>query len=217
MPTALHTASAPDIGARILDATARLLARYGYSKTTIDDVAREADIGKGTVYLHFASKEAIVLSLVDRAVREVLDELRTIAADDASASDRMRRMLATRVLGRVLRFSSYATSLHDLLAALRPALLVQRKQHLRDEAAVFRAVIEDGIRLREFRTEDPDGTANAFLTATNSLLPYYLSSRELGSSGALERRIAAVAALLLAGLTSGAITTQGKRAGQRAR
>ncbi len=211
----LRTASAQDIGARILDATARLLARYGYSKTTIDDVARETGIGKGSVYLHFSSKEEIVLSLVDRAVREVLDELRTIAADDASAADRMRRMLAARVLGRMLRFRNYSASLHDLLAALRPALLVQRNQHLRDEAAIFRAVIEDGIRLREFGAVDPDGAANAFLTATNSLLPYYLNPRELGSSAVIVKRIDAVAALLLAGLTSGATTAHGRRARQR--
>lgn len=189
--------------------------RYGYSKTTIDDIARETGIGKGSVYLHFASKEDIMLSLVDRAVREVLDELRTIAADDASAADRMRRMLAARVLGRMLRFRNYSASLHDLLAALRPALLVQRNQHLRDEAAIFRAVIEDGIRLREFRAVDPDGAANAFLTATNSLLPYYLNPRELGSSAVIVKRIDAVAALLLAGLTNGATMAQGRRASQR--
>lgn len=204
-----RTAAARDIAASILDATARLLARYGYSKTTIEDVAREAGIGKGSVYLHFASKEEVVLSLVDRAVREVLDELRAIAADDdASAADRMRRMLTARVLGRRLRFRGYSTSLNDLLAALRPALLVQRNQHLRDEAAIFRAVIQDGVRLREFRTSDPEGAANALLTATNSLLPYYLSPRELGSSAVIDKRIDTVAALLLAGLTCGAATAR---------
>ena len=41
----------------ILDATDRLLARYGFKKMTIDDLAREEGIGKGSVYLHFPSKE----------------------------------------------------------------------------------------------------------------------------------------------------------------
>jgi AcrR family transcriptional regulator len=43
----------------ILDATDRLLARFGYKKMTIDDLAQEVGIGKGTVYLHFSSKEEI--------------------------------------------------------------------------------------------------------------------------------------------------------------
>ncbi len=41
----------------ILDATDRLLTRNGYKKMTIDDLAKEVGIGKGSVYLHFKSKE----------------------------------------------------------------------------------------------------------------------------------------------------------------
>jgi len=37
---------------RILDAASTLILRYGYHKTTIDDIAREAGVGKGTLYLH---------------------------------------------------------------------------------------------------------------------------------------------------------------------
>ena len=37
----------------ILDAADGLIQRFGYQKTTVDDIAREAGIGKGTIYLHF--------------------------------------------------------------------------------------------------------------------------------------------------------------------
>src|SRR6185295_3136508 len=50
----------------ILDATDRLLGRLGYQKTTIDDLAREADVGRRTIYLNFQSKEEIFLSSIDR-------------------------------------------------------------------------------------------------------------------------------------------------------
>ena len=46
----------------ILDSTERLLARFGYRKMTVEDIAVEAGIGKGTIYLHFSSKEELVLS-----------------------------------------------------------------------------------------------------------------------------------------------------------
>src|SRR5215469_10283501 len=45
-----------DRGDRILDALATLIARWGYGKTTVDDIAREAGVAKGTVYLHWPSK-----------------------------------------------------------------------------------------------------------------------------------------------------------------
>ena len=84
----------------ILDATDRLLARFGYRKMTVEDIAVEVGIGKGTIYLHFTSKEEIVLSHIDRIVERVKDRLREIAVSDAAASERLRQMLLMRVLFR---------------------------------------------------------------------------------------------------------------------
>ncbi|WP_234322969.1 helix-turn-helix domain-containing protein, partial [Streptomyces sp. NRRL S-350] len=44
---------------RILDTTAELLEQHGYRRVTIDDVASRAGIGKGTVYLHWKTREAL--------------------------------------------------------------------------------------------------------------------------------------------------------------
>ena len=41
----------------ILDIATRLFSRYGYNKTSLDEVASEAQIAKGTVYYYFSSKE----------------------------------------------------------------------------------------------------------------------------------------------------------------
>ena len=190
-----------NLAADILDVTERLLTRFGYAKMTVDDIAQAAGIGKGSVYLHFRSKEEVVLSLVDRSVREVFSRLRAIADDGhLSASDRLRKMLTARVLERVFRFRRYAASLYDLLAAIRPALVAQRGQQLDEEAGIFEAVIREGVRSKEFRAVAAGAAASALLDATNSLLPYYLSPRQLGAAKELEERIAEVAKLLLGGL-----------------
>lgn len=51
---------------RILDAAGDLLLRLGYRKVTIEDVARRAKIGKGTVYLHWRSKDELFVALLAR-------------------------------------------------------------------------------------------------------------------------------------------------------
>jgi AcrR family transcriptional regulator len=51
---------------RVLDVAADLLVRLGYRRVTIEDVARQAGIGKGTVYLHFPTKEALFLAVLLR-------------------------------------------------------------------------------------------------------------------------------------------------------
>ena len=67
---------------RILDAAAKLLLRQGYRKTTIDDVAREAVVGKGTIYLHWKDKSALFFAAVMRAQQQAgVEVMRRIAAD----------------------------------------------------------------------------------------------------------------------------------------
>src|SRR5205085_9879192 len=57
-------------GDRILDALARLITRWGYSKTTVDDIAREAGVAKGTVYLHWPTKGAMLQALIERVEQQ---------------------------------------------------------------------------------------------------------------------------------------------------
>src|SRR6185437_8688573 len=84
----------------ILDAADRLLARFGYRKMTVEDLAREAGIGKGTVYRSFDSKQSVALGCIDRMVARLLERLRAIAAGPDSAAGRLRAMLVERVMHR---------------------------------------------------------------------------------------------------------------------
>src|SRR6476620_10501471 len=85
----------------ILDATDRLLSQYGYKKMTIDDLAADVGIGKGSIYLHFTGKEEIALSHIDRIVERLKEKLEAIAAvENTSAAKRLKKMLITRVLFR---------------------------------------------------------------------------------------------------------------------
>src|SRR6185295_16334525 len=84
--------------ALILAAADRLLRHYGAQKTTVSDVAREAGVGVGSVYLEFPSKEAIVEELSRSRHREVLDAMRAAAsAGRRPSSERFTRALDARL------------------------------------------------------------------------------------------------------------------------
>src|SRR5258708_35728022 len=134
----MRTTLAPaDVRDAILDAVARLLAHYRYQKMTMDDVAREAGIGKWTTYLHFPSKQEVVLGSIDRIVDRLLGRLREIAQSDDAPDLKVRKMLVLRVLFRFDSVKDYSQGLDDVLRALRPAYLTRRQRYFAAEAAIF--------------------------------------------------------------------------------
>ncbi|MEV0147090.1 MULTISPECIES: helix-turn-helix domain-containing protein [unclassified Nonomuraea] len=71
--------------ARILDVAADLLVRHGYRRVTMDDVAAGVGIGKGTVYLHWKTREQLFGAVFAREVLFAMDELRQALQQDPRA------------------------------------------------------------------------------------------------------------------------------------
>jgi AcrR family transcriptional regulator len=203
--TILVTSQAPPaVGQRdrILDAAERLLGRFGYRKMTVEDIAVEAGIGKGTVYLSFPSKEEVVLSTVDRIVERVCAAMEEAAARDVPAPDRLRAMLRARVMVRFEAVSAYSASLNDLLGSIRAALLVRRVQHFEREIGVLARVVAVGQQDGELTAGAPRRIGRALVLATNSFLPYALSPEELGDARRLRREAGDVIDIVVDGITA---------------
>jgi AcrR family transcriptional regulator len=60
---------------RILDVAGELLLRHGYRRVTIEDVAAGAGIGKGTIYLHWKTREELFSAVFEREVLQAIGEL----------------------------------------------------------------------------------------------------------------------------------------------
>ncbi len=68
---------------RILDAAGRLTIRFGFDKTTMDDVAKEAGVSKGAIYLVWQGKEELIDALIEFEMKKLmLDLRRRIIADE---------------------------------------------------------------------------------------------------------------------------------------
>ena len=184
----------------ILDATDRMLAQSGYKRMTIDDLAREVGIGKGSVYLHFKSKEDIALSHIDRIIDRLCNRLHEIADSPVPCEKRLADMMVERVLYRFDSVQHYTQNLNDMMAKIRPKLLARRERYFEREAAIFKKVLDEGQCQKVFAAGPTDEAAGSLVVATNSLLPYSLSTGELGERSQIEKRARKLADLLLKGL-----------------
>jgi len=189
-----------DVREAILDAAAALLERLDYRRMTMDDIAREARIGKATIYGYFAGKEEVAISVLDRFAARNRDRLAEIAAGSGSPEQRLRLILRERVLRSWDWAQRHRLSMDDTLAALRPLVLPRREAYQAADAAVIATVVDEGRRAGLFASEDTADVARTLLAAIGGLLPYNLSARELDDRAVVAARADRIIDLLLHGL-----------------
>jgi AcrR family transcriptional regulator len=185
---------------RILDAAEQLLGRLGYQKMTVDDIAAEAQIGRRTIYLHFAGKEDVALATIDRIVARLLVRLQAHAAADAAWDERLRRMLMERVMFRFDSVRGYHHSIDEIFRSLRGAYMERRGRYFAAEANVFAAVLAGACGPKPHARHKPELWAESLLLATNSLLPSVLSPRELGERAHVEEQAARIVEIVVGGV-----------------
>lgn len=189
-----------DVRVAILDAVDRLLARYGYHKMTVDDVAHEAGIAKGTLYAYFRSKEEMALATIDRTIGLLVEELYKIAQTQGTVTERLQQMLIFRILYLFDRAQERSHTLDDMYMALRPQYKAYRDRYVESEAKVFAEVLAEGRQQGVLAVDDPTEVAHAFILATSVLTPFSLSVRELGERAEIERKIRLISTLLIHGI-----------------
>ena len=160
---------------RILDVTAGLLLRHGYKRVTIDDVATGAGIGKGTIYLHWKTREALFWAVLQRDAARLLEQILDQLAEDpglALPSQLMRAIfveVARRPLVRALLLSDAevlgALASDTAVAAAQRELggnqnyleLLRQQHLLRPDLTVAAAgVILGGVMRGFFADQDAD-------------------------------------------------------------
>jgi TetR/AcrR family transcriptional regulator, fatty acid metabolism regulator protein len=144
----------PEKPQQIIDAAIRVFARKGYFNSRVSDIAREAGIAAGTIYLYFETKEQILVTLFREKMAEFVSALwRAIAAEpDAVAKVRRLVQLHFEMLER-----------NPELAEVVQVELRQGQKFFRGPAtqeiatyfALIEAVLEEGVAAGHFRRELP--------------------------------------------------------------
>lgn len=92
MPKILTEADRQEKRRIILDAAAAEIARLGYERANINSIAEHAGIGRGTIYLYFASKEEVLDALLDAIGAMIDDAVRSCIELDVSWQERLQEL-----------------------------------------------------------------------------------------------------------------------------
>jgi AcrR family transcriptional regulator len=164
-----------DTREKILQISAKLIIRQGYTATSVSQIAKETGIGKATIYHHFPDKQAIVQALLERSAERVREALSMVGNE----TDPHRQIEAIAVASLRLRSESF-----DLFQVIRREVPGTREQlHaqlgsvLILYAAAVTKAIRDGAEQGVFRPVDPADAARTLLCMITGLyVQVYLSA-----------------------------------------
>ncbi len=159
----------------IIQGAARVLARKGYNRTVMADIAEEAGIGKGTLYEYFSSKEELFFAVFEWFVHEVATTDVGISALGMPASRKLAALSESLMKTLGDNEELYALVMEFWSATVSLPLRDRLKQAFREAYREFRALvgslIREGIGQGEFRPDvDVEAVASA-LVATWDALP----------------------------------------------
>ncbi|GHH66721.1 TetR family transcriptional regulator [Streptosporangium violaceochromogenes] len=157
---------------RILDAAAELILRWGYDKTTIDDVAKRAGVAKGTIYLHWKTRDELFAALLRRERVRLLEEIRASAPTTVGelfggfVGAALRRPLLRavvvgdpEVLGKLAHMKRHSTTRLELGGAFDAYIgrLIERgavREEPGDHMTVLTAIVYGFVFLPEIQPEE---------------------------------------------------------------
>ena len=81
----------------LIEAARVMFIRYGYERTTMTAIAREAKKGRRTLYMHFPSKEVLLRRVIETELDKILDASRAIASKDIPADRKIMDLVISRL------------------------------------------------------------------------------------------------------------------------
>jgi TetR/AcrR family fatty acid metabolism transcriptional regulator len=144
----------PDKSRHIIEAAVRVFARKGYYNSRVSDIAREAGVAAGTIYLYFRTKDEILVTLFREKMARFVATVRKAIAREPDPTARLRRLV----------------HLHFELLEENPALAEVVQVELRQGQKFFRgaaasevsayfaligSVLEEGVAQGRFRSDLP--------------------------------------------------------------
>lgn len=165
---------------RILAAALRLFARQPYQAVTMDRVAQDAGVAKGTLYLYFSSKEALYLGILTDGLESIAMRYQSSVDPGADVAERLRRAIDVSI-----RFYGEQRDFLRLIATEEPRIAAARNRLIegwRERGyAFFSALIDEGVGQGVFAPTDSRMATLAILGGMRSVLLYYGSDRPVSA------------------------------------
>ncbi|HOW85578.1 MAG TPA: TetR/AcrR family transcriptional regulator [Candidatus Aminicenantes bacterium] len=138
------------VRADILRAAEAVFQRWGVTKTTMEDIARQAGKAKSTLYYHFENKDDVLDAMAQVKLLRIVDQARVVIAGKTTAKEQLLAYILT--IFREVRESMAPLNLERDLASIRAVVdrIVGKFDAMNEK--VVETILRSGLERGEFRS-----------------------------------------------------------------
>jgi len=163
---------------KIILAASEVFGRYGYRKTTVEDIAAQLHMVKSSLYYYFRGKEEIFHAVVDCEAKKARKHLSAILEQNDDPRTRLRKYILTRMQA-LKDISERYPSIFDASLVHYDFIENIRRKYDRSEQIIIGRMLKEGMNRDVFYVQDPTLAATVICTAMKGLeIPLFWRKRE---------------------------------------
>jgi TetR/AcrR family transcriptional regulator, fatty acid metabolism regulator protein len=187
----------PEKHQRILDAATKVFARTGFFQSKVSEIAKEAGVADGTIYLYFKNKDDLLISIFEVKMQEVISRFREAMIEKDDAHSRLRYLIQMHLAEFQANPDLAAVFQVELRQSSR-FMREYKKGELKQYLDLIGEILEQGQREGLFRSDIPLGLTKRLIFGTlDELVSTWLLS---GKRYDLESLAEAVVDLFMRGI-----------------
>ncbi len=146
---------------QITDAARKVFSNKGFTKTTMEDIAREAELSPGTLYLYFKNKDELYASLSVEVLAHLYERLKRVyvreAPDPHARIDHLKQALyASYEIDPLILLNLFHLQSSDIFKTLAPPTLTTIGDLSRKCLAIIAKILAEGVESRIFIEKAPE-------------------------------------------------------------
>ncbi|HXK80650.1 MAG TPA: helix-turn-helix domain-containing protein [Bacteroidales bacterium] len=145
----------------LINAARKIFVRFGFEKTTMNEIALEARKGKSSLYYYFASKEEVFQAVVEYEAGIIVEKLKTAVNNSETLIDKARNFILVR-FAEIQKLGNLYNALRDDFLNHLEFIKKARVQYDMMELNFIKALLNDGKQQRIFDINDIDTIAETF-------------------------------------------------------
>ena len=153
---------------KIIESAKELFLEKGYHKTSMSAIAKNADLGKGTLYWHFDSKDDLFQSIVTKEAKTIIKDLNELMEEDASAEKILKSFIKLRLkkIDENKKTTQMFMDGENFINEKLKSTIVEIFETFID---ILEKIIKKGIEEKAFYTSNPEKAASAFMGMLNGI------------------------------------------------